>query len=203
MSRLTVYPIVEGHGEFEAVRTLINRVWTELLGGEHVEVLTPHRLNRGRALKPEFLAKAVQLAALKLKEAPAPHLLLLLFDSEGGCPKMLSSELLASARKARADLDIACVLAHPMYESWFVAASQSLTAYVHLRPSDDASQAESKALGKSWLKDRMARYSETADQPSLTAAMDLRQCRSNSPSFDKLCRELGRRLVAHPPDIGG
>ena len=34
MSGATVAPIVEGHGEVEAVPILLGRVWRELLGGE-------------------------------------------------------------------------------------------------------------------------------------------------------------------------
>jgi hypothetical protein len=37
-------------------------------------------------------------------------------------------------------------------------------------------------------------YAETVDQPRLTAAMDLQMCRERSKSFDKLCRELEKRL---------
>jgi len=38
------------------------------------------------------------------------------------------------------------------------------------------------------------RYAETIDQVRLTTAMDLNLCRSRSKSFDKLCRELEKRL---------
>jgi hypothetical protein len=57
-------------------------------------------------------------------------------------------------------------------------------------------------LRKSWVSTRIrrAKYSETADQPRLTAVLDLSQCRANSPSFDKLCRELEARL--HSPASG-
>lgn len=39
-------------------------------------------------------------------------------------------------------------------------------------------------------------YSPPIDQPRLTAAMDLTMCRAGSRSYDKLCRELERRLRA-------
>jgi hypothetical protein len=56
---------------------------------------------------------------------------------------------------------------------------------------------EQDGLSKGWIKSRIRRpkYSVTADMPRLTAAMDSKLCRSRSPSFDKLCRELGARLT--------
>ena len=38
MSRLCVAPIVEGHGDDRAIRILLQRIWSELLGGDYVEV---------------------------------------------------------------------------------------------------------------------------------------------------------------------
>lgn len=53
---------------------------------------------------------------------------------------------------------------------------------------------------KAWIEKRIKapKYSETVDQPAMTAAMDLKLCRSRSPSFDKLCRELEKRRDAAP-----
>ena len=42
------------------------------------------------------------------------------------------------------------------------------------------------------------KYSETVDQPAMTRAMNLAQCRLRSPSFDKLCRDLQGRLEKNP-----
>lgn len=51
---------------------------------------------------------------------------------------------------------------------------------------------ESQRLGKGWIERRFkgVKYSERVDQPKMTAKLDLNMCRDNSPSFDKLCREL-------------
>jgi hypothetical protein len=38
---LQVQVIVEGHGEYGSVRTLLERVWYELLGGDSIRVLRP------------------------------------------------------------------------------------------------------------------------------------------------------------------
>ncbi|HEU5118811.1 MAG TPA: DUF4276 family protein, partial [Isosphaeraceae bacterium] len=93
--------------------------------------------------------------------------------------------------------DVACVLANPEYETWFVAAAESLRAY--LRLADDETipdDPEALRMRKAWISQRFPgplHYQETRDQPSMTRAMDLSLCRSRSASFDKLCRELEQR----------
>ena len=37
---LRVVVIVEGHGEDGAIRTLLERIWYELLGGDYIEVIS-------------------------------------------------------------------------------------------------------------------------------------------------------------------
>lgn len=201
MSRLRVVPIVEGHGEYEAVRVLLQRVWTELLGGEYLHVLRPIRQHRDKLIKPEELEKAVKLAALKLAEpslVPDPWLILVIIDAEKDCPAELGPKLLAIAQHARSDLDISCVLANVEYETWFVAAAGSLSDYLNLAETEAAPELpEGARAGKSWVGRHFKgiKYSETVDQPAMTARMDLALCRRRSPSFDKLCRELERRVV--------
>lgn len=198
MSRLRVVPIVEGHGEYECVRKLVERVWCELLGQEYVEVLRPIREKRGRLVKPEQLAKAVSLAAAKLGNSPSddPALILLLVDADKNPPCLLGPQLLKDARAARADMEIACVVANVEYETWFVAAAESLEEYLAL-PDAVPADPEGQRLGKGWIERHFqgagARYSETQDQPAMTARMDLALCRQRSPSFDKFCREFEKR----------
>lgn len=103
MSRITIAPIVEGHGEDGAVRDLLWRTWTEIVGGEHAEILRPIRRSRGKFLKAseEDVEKAVGLAALKMKqENAADGLILILVDAEDDCAKFgsLGPLLLERAR---------------------------------------------------------------------------------------------------------
>ncbi len=72
MNQLRVAPIVEGHGEFNAVRTLLQRIWTELLGGEFIDVLQPVRQPRSQLVKKDGLLKAVGLAVNKLAYSSGP-----------------------------------------------------------------------------------------------------------------------------------
>lgn len=203
MSRLTVVPIVEGHGEVPSVRILLQRIWYELLQGEFIEVLQPIRQPRDRLTsnKEGALEKALNLAAGKLRARSGlqqPTLILILLDANTDVPCALAPSLLQTANDCRADQDIACVLPNVEYETWFVAAAASLGE--HLDLSKDRALPETPEdlrLGKAWIQQRFkGRYSETVDQPKLTARMDLYGCRTQSPSFDKLCRELEARVKA-------
>jgi hypothetical protein len=82
---------VEGYGEDGAVRDLLWRTWTEIVGGEHAEILRPIRRSRGKFLKAseEDVEKAVGLAALKMKQENVENgLILILVDAEDDCAKL-------------------------------------------------------------------------------------------------------------------
>ena len=199
-ARINIAVIVEGDGEFQCARTLLQRIWCELLGGEFANVLQPIRRHRGNLLKVDDpdLDHAVNLAVGKLAEHGG-GLVLILVDSEGDCrpdrPK-LGPALLRRARQARSDVDIDCVFANVMYETWFVAAAESLGSYLTLPAAGAPTDPETDRLGKTWVKRhaRNGKYNEVADQTRFTARMDLNLCRSRSKSFAKLCEKLARRL---------
>ncbi len=200
MKHLRIAPIVEGHGDYQAVRTLLARIWVELLGGEYVDVIRPIRQPRSKLVKKDELQKAVNLAISKLGNPslpPAPPLVLVLIDADKELPCELGPKLLGFARESRPDADLSCVIANIEYETWFVASTESLGDYLNL-PSGEAipENPETHRLGKSWIEARFkgTKYSETVDQPAMTANIDLSLCRRRSPSFDKLCRELEKRL---------
>jgi len=200
VNRLRVAAIVEGHGDEKAVPLLLRRIWTELLGGEYIDVIRPIRHPRARLVQKGELEKAVQLAALKLSGSnPCSDagLVLILIDANSDAPCMLGPRLLDCAKAAAPHVDIACVLANVEYETWFVAAAQSLCGHLSLAPEESLPEdPESSRLKKAWIEKRYkgVKYSETIDQPAMTADMDLSLCRRRSPSFDKLCRELEKRF---------
>jgi hypothetical protein len=205
--RLRVVPIVEGDGEVASIRILLGRIWRELLGGEYIDVLSPIRQPRDGLLKGDgvVLRHAVQLALGKLRNPPIPDdpsLILILLDSEGERPGCLAPGLLERASSViPAHQEIACVLAHSMYETWFIAAADSLSKYLDLS-SGKVPEAPEGKYGKSWIKERFKEnYRETRHQPAMTQAMDLSACRYRSSSFDKLCRELELRLVPVGPVV--
>jgi hypothetical protein len=90
------------------------------------------------------------------------------------------------------------VVAVREYEGWFLAAARSLAGQrglpVGLEPPDGP---ERRANPKRWLDERMpGGYSETLDQPALTALMALEEARQAN-SFDKFVRDVAR-LVGRP-----
>lgn len=199
MKRLCVAPIIEGHGEYRAIGILLRRIWTELLGGEYVQVMRPIRCPRSKLALKEELGRRITLAASKLQELCShgdPHLILVLFDADDDKPCVLAPKVLAFAQESRPDVDVVCVLANLEYETWFVAAAESLREFLDFSSDAKALQdPEGRRSGKGWIKKhfKRPRYSETLDQPGMTAKMDLELCRKKSPSFDKLCRELENR----------
>lgn len=200
MSRLRVAPIVEGHGEYQAIRTLLRRVWTELLGGEFIDVIKPIRWPKSKLVREHEISRATDLALRKLaasNQSGDPMLVLLLLDADRDPACILGPQLRDYAARQHQNADIACVLAVIEYETWFVASAESLQDYLDL-PADQSvpQNPEEARLGKAWIDRhfRETKYSETVDQPRLTSAMDLQLCRRRSRSFDKLCRELERRL---------
>ena len=198
MTRLRIVPIVEGHGEYNSIRILLQRVWSELLGGDYVEVVKPIRGSRGRLVQSAELSRAVDLAALKLKAAEPDErgLVLILVDADEDQPCELGPRLLDEARRHRPDMDISCVVAKVEYETWFVAAARSLVRHLNLAEEEIPADPEDQRAGKAWIQKHFHgfKYSETVDQPAMTSEMDLAECRRRSPSFDKLCRELEKRL---------
>jgi hypothetical protein len=201
VSRLRVAVIVEGDGEVAAVPILLRRLWGEL-GGQHIEILSPPiRRKRAEFERERELNRAVGLAAAKLKHAPAtndPSFVLILFDRDPSQhpPCQLGPQASQWAKRAFSHLDIECVVANVEYETWFVAAADSLEKYIELKAGEVIPESpEQQRCGKGWIEARFRepKYSETQDQPRMSATMDIASARRRSPSFDKLCRELERR----------
>ena len=210
---LRVASIVEGHGEVSAVPKLLRRIARELLDDVYLDIVTPIRHKRDKFGSAAGLRGPVTLAArtLRSRRPPLPGIVLILLDGDGEPPCRLGPQVLAAALEIDPDADIGCVVADVMYESWFVAAADSLERHLRLTEEDlrfvrEASPDSLASKRSSWVAERFLpadhrdaptpppSYRKTRDQPAMTEAMDLRVCRRRSPSFDKLCRELERRL---------
>jgi hypothetical protein len=215
---LYIVPIVEGQTEAGCVERLLQRVWTELLAGPvRLQVLAPSRGQRDALIRPTgtSLAEKIEEAHMKLSrrlryDPSGRGLLLLLVDAEADCPAELGPRLLQTARRARSDADIACVLAKRMFENWIVAGASTLGGVNGLPdPLQPPDNPEDRS-GEAWLEqqlrsqERTRHYKKTADAAVFVGRMSLDQCRARSPSFDKLCRELALRLppseTAPPPE---
>jgi hypothetical protein len=186
--------IVEGHGNVKAVPLLIGRIASALNPGLALQVLPPLRVPRYKLVTAGGAERAVELAARKTGGKGA---VLVLIDSEDDCPAQMGPDLLRRACAARGDLSIGVVLAKREYESWFLAAADSLRGRRGLAENLAApAEPESIRGAKEWLSSRMAsgvKYREVLDQPALTAVFDLSAPR-RADSFDKCYREVERLL---------
>lgn len=199
---IDILPIVEGHGEVQAIRFLLQRIWTEVVEENFANVLQPIRRPKSQLVPDRDLPNALELASRKLRQVRQPgvdrrQLILLLIDADEELACEVAPKMVSFAAQHVADMPFSCVLANPEYETWFVGASESLEQFLRL-PSTLPDEPETKRLGKGWIQSRWnasGSYSETLDQPRLSAKMDLALCRRRCPSFDKLCREMERFRV--------
>lgn len=184
--------VVEGEGEIVAVPKLLNRIARDL-GVWRISTPRPARVPRSQIVK----AGGIENAVLKQAEFVRGHAggVLVLLDADDDCPASLGPELLSRAREVCPDIAVAVVLPSREYESWFLAAADSLAGVRDFPVSMTApEQPDTKPRdAKGWLTHQRGKhrpYSPTADQAPLTSAMDLELARANSPSFDKLCRDV-------------
>ena len=182
--------IVEGYGDVKAVPILIQRIAESLYPELLIVTPRPIRIPRNRVVKEGELERGVELAARKIGGKGA---LLILLDSDDDCPAQLGPELLRRALQVRSDLFFAVVLAKYEFESWFLAAAESLQGQRGLKNDlESPNNPEAIRGAKGWLKQRMESgetYRETLDQPALTARFDLDRAR-HADSFDKCYRDI-------------
>jgi hypothetical protein len=97
--RLTIAPVVEGHGEVSALPVLLRRIARELGVYEHeLKVCHPNRIPRSTLATPAGIANAVEQAAVRVSGDGG---VLVLFDADDDCPQDLVSKLLGPACDAR------------------------------------------------------------------------------------------------------
>ena len=194
MSRVTIAPVVEGHGEVNALPPLLRRIAADL-GVYDIEIHPPIRKGRSILATEAGIVAAVEQASYRV---PGDGGVLVLFDADDDCPVDLVSRLLVPARKVRQDKTISLVVANREFEAWFLAGASSLVGKCGL-PEDFASPVdpESKRDAKGWISDAMRRasghpYKEVVDQPKLASVFDMKTARENSPSFNKFWREVAK-----------
>jgi len=193
MPEVRIAAIVEGHGETEAVPELVRRIALTIHLGFVPRVKPVLRLPANRLLRGNGIEDAVEHAARKL-EGRGGILVLIDCDWSGACPAADGPRLLTRATAARNDIPVAVVLAKQEFETWFLAAAESLRGVKGLLPDLAAPAAPERIRGaKEWLSARMqpgASYAETTDQAALAAEFDLEAARRRSDSFDKCYREI-------------
>jgi hypothetical protein len=196
MTETRIVPIVEGHGECEAVPILIRRIALTIDPGFVPKILSPLRVPGSRLIKEGEMERSIDLAARKL-QGRGGVLIILDCDWEDCCPAIEGPELLRRATAVRSDLPLSVILAKKEFESWFLAAAESLRGWHGLPPDLVAPSFPENIRGaKEWLGDKMpsgGSYAETTDQPAFTTVFDLEAAR-RADSFDKCYREIKKML---------
>jgi hypothetical protein len=181
-------PIVEGHGEVEAVPILLHRIASAVEPNNPIRVNRPIRVKAGSFLNDAgYFEKYVTLASGKAAQENGSVLMIL--DCEDQCPAHLGPRLLAQAQAVRLDANYFVVLASREYESWFLAAAASLSGINGL-PNQLVSPANAEEIrdAKGWLGKQMTgRYDPITHQSEFTREFDLEQACANH-SFARLYR---------------
>jgi hypothetical protein len=183
-----IVPIVEGHGEVQAVPILLCRIAGKSgKSFESIRVNAPIRIKSGSFLNDQaYFGRYLSLAAEKAKQAAG--VVLILLDCEDDCAAKLGPSLVARARAVRPDVTTLVCLAVREYETWLVAAAKSLRGQGGL-PSDlePPPHAERIRNAKGWLSERMpGKYDEIVHQAAFTRVFDLDAAKRGSRSFARL-----------------
>jgi hypothetical protein len=127
-----------------------------------------------------YFKKYIELAARKAKPWPKSCVLILL-DCEDYCPAELGPKILKRALHCRPDLTFLIILAHREYETWILAAAESLRGVCSLSDNLCAPHnLESIRDAKGWLSQQMAvSYNEPEHQPRMTEAFNFEQAGQN------------------------
>ena len=186
--------IVEGQGDVAAVPVLIRRIAAQRYPELVIDIPRPIRVNRNQVVRPDKLEQEVELAAQKISGKGAIFILL---DSDDDCPAELGPSLLQRVSQVFRNVPIAVVLAKYEFESWFLAAAESLRGIRGLKSNiNPPNNPEAIRGAKEWFHQRMQSgktYRETSDQPAFAALFDIEQARQ-ADSFDKCYRDIVRLL---------
>ena len=182
-----IAPIVEGHGEVQAIPILLRRLASELAPQVDLQLNPALRVKVASFLDESgsgYFEKYIELAARKAKPWPKSCVLILL-DCEDFCPAELGPKILNRASSCRADIAFLVILAHREYETWFLAAAESLRGVCGLPDNLSAPQnIETIRNAKGWLSQQMSvPYNEPEHQPKMTGAFDFEQA-MKTQSFD-------------------
>ncbi|MBI4625041.1 MAG: DUF4276 family protein [Verrucomicrobia bacterium] len=191
---MKIYPIVEGHGEVEAAPVLLRRLLAEARC-QGIGVGRPIRRTQSQLRSKEGIQAGVRLALLQ----PECAAVVILFDGEDDCPKELAASVRAWARDAAGGKPCDVVIAYREYETWFLAALESLRGQYGIprnatAPADPESKRDAKGALEEFMPADRA-YSETGDQPAMSAAFDMGLAHRRNRSFRKLVKAVGELLV--------
>jgi hypothetical protein len=185
--------IVEGHGDVQAVPILLRRIASAVKPEVDLKLNPPLRVKVSSFLNDRdtgYFSKYIELASRKAS-AWEESCVLIVLDCEDECPAVLGPKILKRAAQTRPDMEFIVLLACREFESWFLAAADSLAGVCGL-PSDLHAPVNHGSIrdAKGWLSERMAvPYNEPEHQPKLASAFDMELAKS-SASFKRAIDKL-------------
>ncbi len=186
-----IAPIVEGHGEVQAVPKLLKRLAADATPDAQLRLNPALRVKAGSFINDDdYFKKYLELAARKAKPWPNSCVMILL-DCEDACPGELGPKLLEKAKACRSDVRIIVILACREYETWFLAAARSLQGVCGL-PADIEPPDNSETIrnAKGWLSTKMSLpYNEANHQPKLTDVFAFQEAMAVA-SFARVVRKF-------------
>lgn len=191
MNRVTLQCIVEGHGEVEAVPALLHRLVPHLCRNSYLVTRSPIHRQRSTIVRVGELERWVEFAARDLRLQGG---ILVLLDADDDLPCQRAPELLERAQNASRGCPVSVVLANREYEAWLIASAAALAGKSGFPVVVPPHQKCDEIRGaKEWLSRWRAAgdpYSPTLHQAELTRLINIDLARDNSPSFNKLCRDV-------------
>lgn len=187
--------IVEGHGEVQSVPLLLRRMAELFYPGRYIDIPRPIRVGRDKFLHDtrEF-KRQLTLAAAKAAKSGC---VLVLLDADDDCPAQLGPQTQERVAQTLPRCPARVVLAHREFESWLIAAADSLAGFRGL-PADLIAPADPERGrdAKGWIGQRMGNYDSRVDQPALTSRFDIALAETRSRSFRKFCSDFRLLLDA-------
>lgn len=190
-----IVPIVEGDGEVKALPLLLRRI-AEAQGRFDLTVAKPIRVHRDRFLRRDEEMRRILVLA---EQKAAGGTVLVLLDADDDCPVVLARDVAERANSILHAARLAVVIAQREYESWFLAAAESLAGRRGLPTQLDwPPNSETIRDAKGWLGERIrgGGYHPVSDQPGLTQLLDVELAKSRSRSFRKFVKECEAALMS-------
>ena len=188
-----IAPIVEGHGEESAVPVLFRRLAVEAFDAPAaVNVLAPIRVSRAKicSCSDDF----IRLLRIANINAGDDGYVVILFDSDDDCPVEVADLVRTKSREVLGHDRVMCVVAHREFESWYIAAAESLSGVRGLGALAEPSAADLAVRGaKEWLSARMVgrkKYDPQIDQAPHTAKKSHDLPRDRRTSITKLLSDF-------------